>query len=87
MRAFKTKGDVAALVACTIGKYLDVRPGQVVPETHLARDLGIDSLEAVELLQELEDEFETVFSNAERDSMECISDIIEILWVKAQRRP
>ena len=41
-----------------LAAHLDVEPDRLVPDARLGEDLGIDSLDAVELTMVLEDEFD-----------------------------
>ena len=42
-----------------VGKQLGVEPSQVKPDADFGRELGADSLDVVELVMLIEDEFET----------------------------
>jgi len=47
--------------------------------TRLAEDLGADSLDAVEIMIALEDEFDLNFEDAEADGVKTVGDIMAVL--------
>lgn len=47
--------------------------------TRLAEDLGADSLDAVEVMIGLGDEFDLTFDDAEPDRVKAVGDIIAVL--------
>ncbi|MGI8752258.1 MAG: acyl carrier protein [Acidimicrobiales bacterium] len=50
--------DVEGRLRRVIAAHLDVEPDRLLPDSHLGDNLGIDSLDAVELTMVLEDEFD-----------------------------
>lgn len=58
---------------------LDVNEDKVTLETRLTEDLGADSLDAVELIMSLEDEFGVQISNEEAQKIVTVNDIVKCL--------
>lgn len=54
----KTKEEIAATVKEILQKTLKVDPEKVRPETTLAEDLKLDSLDLIEVVYEVEDRFD-----------------------------
>ena len=51
---------------------------EITLETNL-RSLGIDSLDLVEIVMDLEDKFEIEFSNEELNEFKTVSDVIDAI--------
>jgi acyl carrier protein len=58
---------------------LGVDPEKIDAETSLTKDLGADSLDAVELVMELEEEFDLDIPNADAEQIRTIGDYIRYL--------
>ncbi len=70
--------NVADKVKKMIVEHLSVDEAKVVPEATFKEDLGADSLEVVELIMELEDEFGEI-SDAEAESIVTVGDAITFI--------
>ena len=55
------------------------RSGKVKLDSRLAEDLGADSLDAVELIMAIEDEFEIEVDDEAATKIKKVSDIVEFL--------
>jgi acyl carrier protein len=62
-----------------IVKELNVKKEEVKPETSLTDDLGADSLDAVELIMSLEDEFGVKISDEKAQTFKTVGDIVKYL--------
>ncbi|HET6663334.1 MAG TPA: acyl carrier protein [Acidimicrobiales bacterium] len=58
---------------------LDLRDEQVVPDAHFADDLGADSLDLVELVEALEQEFEVTIDDEELADIATIGEAYGLL--------
>ena len=63
---------------------LGVDPGQVIPAASLTKDLGADSIEMVELVMSIEDEFSDLscslqISDEDMEKMVTIQDTVDYL--------
>jgi acyl carrier protein len=61
---------------------LDLRVDQVVPEARFADDLGADSLDLVELVEALEEEFEIRIDDDELADIATVGEAFDLLVTK-----
>ena len=61
---------------------LGVEASQVTLEAHINDDLGADSLDAVELVMAIEDEFEIKVSDEVAQSFKTVAQIVEFIESK-----
>ncbi|MBF0223983.1 MAG: acyl carrier protein [Desulfobacterales bacterium] len=61
---------------------LDVELDEVVREASLIDDLGADSLDLVELMMSMEDEFDLEIPEKESEKIKTVKDIIEYIESK-----
>lgn len=66
-------------VQAIIAKELNVSLDKVTMETHLVDDLGADSLDAVELIMALEDEFGLEVDDDAAQNMKRVKDLVEYI--------
>ena len=66
-----------------IAEALNLDEASITMEATLKDDLGIDSLDAVELIMELEDEFDVKIEDTEAQAFVTIADIIKLLEAKS----
>ena len=62
-----------------IAKQLSVKVEDVKPESNIAEDLGADSLDLVEILMSLEDEFGISIPDEAISQIKTISDVVEFI--------
>jgi len=62
-----------------IAQKLEVDENEVVPDASFVNDLGADSLTLVELVMELEDQFDLDISDEESEKLEYVRDAIEYI--------
>lgn len=62
-----------------ISSQLDVDADIISPDTDLAEDLGADSLDLVELLNTLEDEFSIVIPQDSVQDVKTVGDLAEFM--------
>ncbi|MDR0347390.1 MAG: acyl carrier protein [Coriobacteriales bacterium] len=58
---------------------LNVSEGEVTPEATINDDLGADSLDAVELIMSLEEEFNLTIESSEAESLKTVSDVVALV--------
>ena len=66
-----------------VAEQLGVEREKVTPETSFVNDLGADSLDTVELVMELEEEFEINIPDEEAEKIQTVGQAIEYI-TKAQ---
>lgn len=69
--------DLASRVKQLIGEHLGIATEEVTPEKTLVADLGADSLDAVELVMGLEDEFGFEVSDTDAEKILTVQDAID----------
>ena len=62
-----------------IVKELKLDPSKVTMDANLETDLGADSLDAVEVIMALEDEFDLEFSDDAATSIKTVGDIVRYI--------
>lgn len=68
-----------------IAEMLGVSVQDLKPETHMNDDLGADSLDDVELVMALEDEFELEIPDAQAESCRTVAQIVEYVTAHAKK--
>jgi acyl carrier protein len=71
--------DVQQRVKEIIVEQLGVSEGEVVPEAKFIDDLGADSLDLVELVMALEEEYGTEISDEEAEKIVTVGDAYEYI--------
>ena len=66
-------------------KKFKVQPQNVNVTTRLREDLNVDSLDAVELIMELEDTFNVKISDDEAQKLKTIGDIVNFIQPKVKK--
>ena len=66
-------------VAEIVAREMNVDKSTIKMETYLGADLGADSLDAVELMMALEDEFELEIADEEAQNFKTVADIVNYL--------
>jgi acyl carrier protein len=62
-----------------IADKLSVDLEELVPEASFVDDLGADSLDLVELIMSMEDEFDIEISDAEAEKLATVKDVFEYI--------
>jgi acyl carrier protein len=62
---------------------LNVPEEKITLEARLAEDLGADSIDAVELIMNIEDEFEIQVSDEEAQNIKTVGDLVR--YIEAQK--
>ena len=58
---------------------LGVSPEQVSLESEIIKDLGADSLDVVEMLLALEENFDVTVTDEQTDNIKTVKDIVDII--------
>jgi len=62
-----------------VAKHLQVSESKVTPESDLFDDLGADSLDSIEMVLQLESNFDIEVSDEEIDGIRQVKDIIRLV--------
>ena len=71
--------EIATKVTSIITDKLGVEESQVTPEASFTNDLGADSLDTVELIMELEKEFDLTIPDEEAEKIVTVGDAIAFI--------
>ncbi len=66
-------------VKVIIVEQLGVNPDQVTPEAKFIEDLGADSLDTVELVMALEEEFGSEIPDEQAEKLQSVGDVIKYI--------
>ena len=58
---------------------MDADPDEMTMETKIAEELDADSLDVVELLMSIEDEFDVEIPDEEIENLKTIGDVVEYI--------
>jgi acyl carrier protein len=75
----KEMADTLERVKKIIVERLNVDPSEVTMEASIKDDLGADSLDVVDLIMELEDEFDMEISDEEAEKISTVGDVVEYI--------
>ena len=74
----KTFEEVRKLVA----KQLNISEDKVTLETNIVKDLGADSIDLVEMLMVLEDNYNLTIPDGDTEKMQTVAAIVELIDAK-----
>lgn len=66
-------------VKAILSEQFDAEEDTITPETNIADDLGADSLDVVDLLMSIEDEFEIEIPDGEIDNIKTVGDLVSYI--------
>ncbi|KAG1365505.1 acyl carrier protein 1, mitochondrial [Cocos nucifera] len=74
-----TREEIVERVLDVVKSFPKVDPSKVNPDVHFQKDLGLDSLDNVELVMALEEEFKLEIPDKEADKIDSCSLAIEYI--------
>lgn len=77
-----TQEEILKKITDVIVAKLEVKAEDVKPESEFGNDLGADSLDRVELVMALEDEFEVEILDSDAEKFLKVSDVVAFLEAK-----
>ncbi|CAB9525751.1 Acyl carrier protein [Seminavis robusta] len=77
--AFLNESEVVDRIMGVVKNFDQVDPSKVTAETKFADDLGLDSLDIVEVVMAIEDEFAIEIPDTEADAIASIGDAAEYI--------
>ena len=65
---------------CTmLAEQLDISADTITPQSEVVKDLGADSLDVVELMMALEDEYGITLPEGEVENVKTVQDIVSMM--------
>lgn len=61
---------------------LGIAPSQVLPEAHLSKDLGIDSLDYIEIIMDLEQVYNISIPETDSEHFRTVEDVLLYVYNK-----
>ncbi len=77
---------VADKVKSIIAEQLGVKPEEVIPEASFIDDLGADSLDTVELVMALEEEFGIEIPDEDAEKISTVGDAVKYIEAKSANK-
>ncbi|XP_021734356.1 acyl carrier protein 2, mitochondrial-like [Chenopodium quinoa] len=77
--SFLDKSEVADRVITVVKNFQKVDPSKVTPNAHFQNDLGLDSLDSVEIVMALEEEFRFEIPDNEADKINSINMAVDFI--------
>lgn len=74
--------DIQQTLVKLIAEKLGVEEEKVLPEAHFVNDLGADSLDTVELIMEIEQEFDIEIPDEDAEKMLTVQDAVDYVTSK-----
>ena len=78
-----TMSEVQEKIKSIIAEQLGVKPEEVTPQASFIEDLGADSLDTVELVMALEEEFGIEIPDEDAEKMSTVVDAIKYIEEKS----
>lgn len=72
-------------VASMLSRNMDVDRDKITPDSDLVDDLGADSLDSVEIVMELEDQFGIEIKDDELDEIRTVGQLVRAIELKLAR--
>ena len=66
-------------VKAILSEQFDVEEDSITPDTNLSEDLGADSLDVVDLLMSIEDEFEIEVPDEEIENIKTVDQLVKYI--------
>ncbi|CAK7340164.1 unnamed protein product [Dovyalis caffra] len=76
---FLDRSEVTDRVVNVVKNFQKVDPSKVTPNAHFQNDLGLDSLDTVEIVMALEEEFQFEIPDSEADKINTINLAIDFI--------
>ena len=73
------ESEIFAKVKSIVTEQLSVEPDSVTPKSNLADDLNADSLDTVELVMDLEEEFDVEINDEEAEQITTVQQAVDYI--------
>ena len=65
-----------------ICRFVDIAPEDITPETNIRHDLGLNSLELINLAVEIEEEFDVEIPDEDAEKLKTVKTVLEYVQSK-----
>ena len=62
-----------------LARQLEIDPEKISPDTDILEDLGADSLDIVELVMAIEEEYDIVITDEQAQNVRTVKQLVELL--------
>ena len=62
-----------------LAKQLEISADSITPQSEVVKDLGADSLDVVELMMDLEDEYGITLPEGDVEKIKTVQDIVDMM--------
>lgn len=62
-----------------LAEQLSIDPAKIAPDADIIKDLGADSLDVVELMMALEDEYGITLPESEVEGIKTVQDVVDMM--------
>jgi len=81
-----SKEEFEEKVRNLIAENLTQDPEEVKPDAKFTEDLGADSLDTVELMMAMEENFDIEIPDEDAEKLKCVKDATDYLWEKLSNK-
>ncbi len=74
-----TESEIESAVIKVVAEKIGIDEDDISRDTRFTEDLNADSLDTVELIMDLEDEFEIAIGDEEAGKLQTIGDVVEFI--------
>lgn len=74
-----TKDEILKKVVPVIGRSLSRLDSEVIPTAKFTDDLGADSLDVVQMVTDIENEFDVRFTDSEMEKIITVQDAVDMI--------
>lgn len=67
-----------------VAEQLGIAEEEILPSSAFVEDLGADSLDVVEVVMAVEEEFEIEIAETEVDNFECVKDLVDFVTARVE---
>lgn len=79
LKTAEVTGMIYETVRELLAHQLEIDPAQIGPQTDILEDLGADSLDIVELVMAIEEEFDIVITDERAANVRTVDQLVEML--------
>ena len=82
-----TATEIEDKVVQIVSEQLSVEKGEISHETSFVNDLNADSLDTVELVMELEDEFDLTIPDEDAEKLKTVGEVVAYIRKHVEGKP